>query len=151
MASNTGLNTNPGQRPRPVRSLVWPLVLIVVGSLFLYANWRPGFDAWRVLGTYWPLILIFLGLGRIWDNTRSGGAPQRYSSGLSLGVLAFVLVMVLLLWHGRSFSRAAGYSLAMRHTERTLELGRAKNVRASIELSTGELTVGGGSANLLDA
>jgi hypothetical protein len=126
-------------------------VLIVIGGLFLYANWRPGFDAWRVVGTYWPLILIFLGLGKIWDNTRAGGSPQRYSSGLSIGVLAFVVVMVALLWHGRSFSRAAGYSSEMRHTWKTLELGGAKKVRAEIEMSAGELTISAGSANLMDA
>lgn len=155
MASNAGLGTNPGQnagrRPRPVRSLVWPLILIVIGVLFLYANWKPGFDAWRVLGTYWPLILIFLGLGKIWDNSRSTGAPQRYSSGLSIAVVAFVLVMVVLLWHGRSFSRAAGYSSGMRRTERTVEGGHARSVNAQVELGAGELTVSGGSGNLLDA
>ena len=62
------------------RPLVFPIVLIVVGALFLYANYRPGFDAWYVLRTYWPLILIFLGLARIFDSTRarrSGAARMR--------------------------------------------------------------------------
>ena len=149
MASKASWNTNPGPG-RPVRPIVGPLVLIVVGALFLYADWKPGFSAWRVLATYWPLILIFLGLGRIWDNTRSG-APQKYSSGLSIGVLAFVLVMVVLLWHGRSFSRTDRYSSAMRHTWKTVELGGAKSVRADIEMASGELTINGGSANLVDA
>jgi len=151
MASNSGWSTNPGRGPQPVRSLVFPLILIVIGGLFLYASWKPGFDPWRVLGTYWPLILIFLGLGKIWDNTRSGGSTQRYSSGLSLGVLAFVVIMVALLWHGRSFSRASGVSSAMRHTERVVEGGHAKAVRAEIDLSAGQLTVSGGAPDLLDA
>jgi hypothetical protein len=158
MASNPTLNRDPGQGPRPVRSVVFPIILIIVGGLFLYANWKPGFDAWRVLGTYWPLILIFLGLGKIWDNTRASGGwdrtsgpPRGRSTGLSLGILAFVLVMIALLWHGRSFSHAAGSSSSMRHTERTLELGRAKTVSAQIDLASGELDVSGGSANLLDA
>ncbi|MGA2811162.1 MAG: toast rack family protein [Candidatus Acidiferrum sp.] len=150
MASNSGLNTNPP--PGGGRSVIGPLLLIAFGVLFLYASWKPGFSAWRVLGIYWPLILIFLGLGKIWDNTRSGGVSQRYSSGVSIAVLAFVVVMAALLWHSRSFSRAAGYySSAMRHTSKTVELGGAKSVRADIEMSAGELTVGGGSMNLVDA
>ena len=56
----------PDNVPENVRHerppLVFPIVLIVVGALFLYANYRPNFDAWYVLRTYWPLILIFVGL-----------------------------------------------------------------------------------------
>jgi hypothetical protein len=136
---------------RPARSLVFPLVLIIVGGLFLYANWRPEFDPWRILAIYWPLILIFLGLGRIWDNTRQGGSTQRYSSGLTVGVLAFVMVIGVLLWHGQSFSRGLEASSAMQHTTRTVEAGGVKDVRATVEMPAGELTVSGGSASLLDA
>jgi hypothetical protein len=137
--------------PRPARSLVFPLVLIIVGGLFLYANWRPEIDPWRILATYWPLILIFLGLGRIWDNTRRGGSTQTYSSGLTIGVLAFVVVIGVLLWHGRSFSRGLEASSSMQHTTRTVEAGGVKDVRATVEMPAGELTVSGGSTKLLDA
>ena len=44
--------------------LVFPIVLIIVGALFLYANYRPAFDPWYVMKTYWPLILIFVGLAQ---------------------------------------------------------------------------------------
>lgn len=137
--------------PRPTRALVFPLVLIIVGGLFLYANWRPEIDPWRILATYWPLILIFLGLGRIWDNTRRGGSTQTYSSGLTIGVLAFVVVIGVLLWHGRSFSRGLEASSSMQHTTRTVEAGGVKDVRATVEMPAGELTVSGGSTKLLDA
>src|SRR5258708_35798091 len=50
--------------------LVFPILLITVGAIFLYANYRPGFDPWPVLRTYWPLILILVGLGKIWDSTQ---------------------------------------------------------------------------------
>ena len=39
MGSNASWNTNPGPG-RPVRPIVGPLVLIVVGALFLYADWK---------------------------------------------------------------------------------------------------------------
>ena len=105
MPDNANLPPNPAPRHPP--SLAFPLILIVVGGLFLYANWKTDIDPWHVLGTYWPLILIFLGLGRIWSNTRRGGVPQHYSSGVSLAVLLFVVVMIFLLWHSSLFPESA--------------------------------------------
>src|SRR5215472_3811076 len=59
-----------GNAPRRT-SLVLPITLILVGGIFLYANWRPSFDPWPILRTYWPLILVFVGLGKMWDAARS--------------------------------------------------------------------------------
>src|SRR5882762_5414685 len=97
--------------PRRV-SLVFPIILIAVGALFLFRNWRPGFDPVPILWTYWPLILIFIGLGKIWDNvrrSRNPNAPPGVSIGAAIGTIVFVLVLVVLLWHGRSFSRSHGF------------------------------------------
>ena len=150
--AGSGTGGGPGLRPVRARALVFPLILILVGGLFLYGSWKPEFDPWRILGTYWPVILILLGLGRIWDNTRAGGpATQRYTSGVTIVVLAFVAVIALLLVRGRSFARARESSMAMQHTTRTVEAGGVKDVRASIEMPAGELTVSGGSADLLEA
>jgi hypothetical protein len=146
-------NLPPNAAPRHTPSLGFPLILIVIGGLFLYANWKPDIDPWHVLGTYWPLILIFLGLGKIWSNTRQGGVPQRYSSGVSLAVLLFVVVMIFLVWHNKSFSKERGdraYSSAMRHVSRTVDLAGAKSVNANIDFPTGELIISGGAANLLE-
>jgi N-terminal domain of toast_rack, DUF2154 len=141
---------DPGSRP--ARPLVFPVLLIIVGVLFLYANWKPGIDPWRILGTYWPLILIFLGLGKIWDNTRRGGSTQTYSSGLTVGVLVFVMVVVVLLWHRHSFRREFGdSSRRWDHTTKIIEPDNAKSVRATVDMSSGKVTVGGDTANLLDA
>ena len=63
----------PTQRP----PLVVPIILIVVGALFLYANYRPAFDPWLVLKTYWPLILIFIGLGKMLDSMACAAEPER--------------------------------------------------------------------------
>ncbi len=103
--------------PRRV-SLVFPIILITVGGLFLLHSWRPAFDPVPVLWTYWPLILIFIGVGKIWDNvqrSRNPGAPQRVSIGATVGALAFVIVLVVLLWHGRSFSRHDGFYSGSQH------------------------------------
>src|SRR5713101_4675609 len=135
-------------------SLVFPLLFITIGGLFLYANWRPSFDPWPVLRTYWPLILIFVGLGRIWDYSRRRQNPDAapgFSVGSTIGVVAFIVVLLALLWHGRTFTRHHGSVFAMQHLSRTVDTQGAKSVRASIDMGAGELTLSGGSTHFLDA
>src|SRR5258706_10187454 len=105
-------------------SLVLPIVLITIGAMFLYANWRPAFDPWPILRTYWPLILVFVGLGKMWDATQRRQNPDGTRSGGSLGAtfgaLAFVLVLIILFWHGRAFPRERRYSGDLQHQSRTV-------------------------------
>jgi N-terminal domain of toast_rack, DUF2154/Domain of unknown function (DUF5668) len=138
--------------PRGV-SLVFPIVLITVGVLFLVHNWRPAFDPIPVIWTYWPLILIFIGAGKIWDNVQRGrnpNAPQKVSIGASVGALAFVAVLAVLLLYGRSFSRHGFYS-GTRHTTKIVEPQRAKSAHAKLEMGAGQLTINSGTSDLLDA
>lgn len=139
--------------PRRV-SLVFPIILITIGALFLLHNWRPAFDPWPILQTYWPLILIFIGLGKVWDNvlrSRNPNAPPGISIGATIGVLAFVVVLVFLLWHGRSFSRRHGFSSGSKHTAQTVDLQGAKSAHAKLEMGAGQLTINGGSSHALEA
>jgi hypothetical protein len=138
--------------PRRV-SLVFPIILITVGVLFLLHNWRPSFDPGPILWTYWPLILIFIGLGKIWDSTyrsRNPNAPAGVSVGATIGTLAFVIVLVVLLWHGRSFSHHGFYS-GSRHSTKIVEPQRAKSAHARLEMGAGQLTINGGVSDLLNA
>src|ERR1700722_4837080 len=117
------------QKERP--PLVVPILLIALGAIFLYANYRPAFDPWPVLRTYWPLILIFVGLGKIWDSAQRRGDPaaaNRFSFGTTLGVLAFVGVLLLLLWHGRSYSREHPFAASLHHEARMVDGQNAKSV-----------------------
>jgi N-terminal domain of toast_rack, DUF2154/Domain of unknown function (DUF5668) len=137
-------------------SLVLPIVLITIGAMFLYANWRPAFDPWPILRTYWPLILVFVGLGKMWDVTRArqnpdGAARPGVSLGATFGALAFVLVLVVLFWHGRAFTRDRRYSTDLQHQSRTVDRQGAKSVNVSLETSSGEFNISGGSSHLLDA
>ena len=144
-----------GRSPRRT-SLVLPIVLITIGGMFLYANWRPAFDPWPILRTYWPLILVFVGLGKMWDVTRArqnpdGTAQSGVSLGATFGALAFVLVLVILFWHGRAFTHNRHFSGDLQHQSRTVERQGAKSVHVSLETSSGELNISGGSSHLLDA
>jgi hypothetical protein len=134
--------------------LAVPIILIVIGAIFLYANYRPAFDPWLILKTYWPLILIFVGLGKMLDSRRarqSAGAPAGSSIGAAIGVVAFILVLVALLTHAHAFSRGRRESSLMHHQTRTVDIQNAKSVEASVQASAGQLTIGGGSSRLLDA
>ncbi len=135
-------------------SLVFPIVLIGFGVLFLLRRWNPAFEPWSILRTYWPLILIFIGIGKIWDNvqrSRNPNAPPGISLGATFGAVAFVLVIGMLIWHGRGFSRGRGGVFGTKHTTKIIEPQRAKSARAKLEMSAGQLTINGGSANLLEA
>lgn len=139
--------------PRRV-SLVFPIILITIGVLFLLQTWRPAFDPWAILRDYWPLILIFVGLGKIFDNvqrSRNPNAPPGVPLGSTIAILAFVLVLVLLIWHGKSFSRRHGSYSGSKHTAQTVDLQGAKSARASLEMGAGQLNVNGGSTHSLDA
>src|SRR5215475_11411985 len=120
------------QHERP--PLVFPIVLIVVGALFLYANYRPSFDPWYVMKTYWPLILIFVGLAKIYDSSRaarSGGSnPGAWSAGATVGIIAFVVVMIVLMSHGRVFSRNRHFSSNVKHETQHVDLQDAKSIDA---------------------
>jgi hypothetical protein len=164
----------PGQPPmRPNdqqhrTSLVVPILLIALGALFLFRNWNPGFSPFHLLRTYWPLILILVGLGKIWDSSRNRGASYgtggQTSSGVALGstlgVVAFVVVLVILLGHyQRSRSYASGGDRSddsdradsSSHTEQVLELQGATSVRAELKMGAGQMNINGGSGHLLNS
>ena len=141
------------QQERP--PLVFPIVLIIVGALFLYANYRPAFDPWYVMKTYWPLILIFVGLAKIFDSTRArrygstGSAPS--SIGPTIGAVAFVIVVFVLIFHSHAFSHGRRYSSNVKHESQHIDLQGAKSIDASIQSPAGLLTVDGGSSRALEA
>jgi len=65
-----------GGNPKRV-SLVFPIILITIGALFLFRNWRPGFDPVPILWTYWPLILILSASERYGIICKEGAIPTR--------------------------------------------------------------------------
>ena len=148
-------------------SMIFPILLIALGALFLYAQWRRDFDPFATLWSYrqyWPVALIFVGLGKIWDYSRArqyrgeqvsgqgaAAAPPSSSMGVALGVVAFVVLAGVLVWRGSAHARAHGFGASMRHDVRSVDLQGAKTVRARIELGAGSLTIAGDAARLMDA
>src|SRR5438046_10703005 len=92
--------------PRRV-SLVLPIILIMVGALFLVRNWRPGFEPLAILLDYWPLILVFVGLGMTYDNfqrSRNPNARPGIDVDATVGRPAVVVVHAGRHVHGRCAS-----------------------------------------------
>ena len=143
---------NPPRRS----SLVIPILLIAVGGLILYSNWRPTFDPWPILWTYWPLILVFIGAGKIYDSWQRSKNPddasRGSSAGASVGAIVFVIVLLVIMGSGKRINRWRGGTVyAMQHQSRTVERGNAKNVRATLEMGAGDISLSGGSSHLLEA
>jgi len=129
------------------RSLVFPVLLVAIGTLFLIRTWQPAFHPWPVIRTYWPLILVFVGLGKMWDAFQ--GARQSRSGvsiGSTVGVLLFVVVIVVLLWRGHTFADHDGrYRDLVDHTSETRDLQGATSLKADLTVPAGTLDLAGGS------
>ena len=126
-------------------SLVGAVLLVALGLLFLYSNFRPGLDPWPLLSRYWPVLLIFLGLGKVWDQFR----PQASSAGrawLSGGEIAVILLLVI-----------AGIALSFQsasrkiHDVEALDRQGSEAVRVHIQMPAGELKLSGGANKLMEA
>jgi hypothetical protein len=135
------------------RSLVFPVLLVALGALFLLRNWHPAFQPWPVIQVYWPLILVLVGLGKMWDAFQ--GAKQTrtgVSIGSTVGVLLFVLAIVVLLWRGNAFTNADGrYGRGIDHISEVRDLQNATSLSAVIEMPAGELNLSGGTKHAVDS
>ncbi len=75
-------------------SIVWPLVLITVGLLFLLANFNIIPDVGQFIGRFWPVILILFGLeiliGSIWPR----GKDETQNLSIDLGAATHAEVKI---------------------------------------------------------
>jgi uncharacterized protein DUF2154/cell wall-active antibiotic response 4TMS protein YvqF len=135
------------------RSITGALVLIALGVIFLYSNLRPGFDPWSVLSRYWPLLLIFWGLGRIFDyfmfereNVNGVNVGSRGYGGEVFAIVVLVVLFMVAVGHTRIHGK-------LENVHESIPLKNAKSVDVTVDMTSGELRVGGGAnpANAIDA
>jgi len=135
------------------RSLVFPILLIAIGGIFLFGAFHPGFEAWPVLWNNWPWILILVGFGKMWDALQ--GARQAGRSGVyigsTIGALLFVVVIVILLWRGNSFANyRSRHGRSIDHISEIRDLQGAKKLNAVVNMGAGELNLAGGTSHALE-
>lgn len=91
-------NMNPNPNPPPVyyrhrRSLAGPLILIIIGLVFLLRNFGVHIPVWHFFGRFWPLLLILWGVIRLIEYS----VAPRYGysrSGLGAGSV-FLLILIV--------------------------------------------------------
>jgi hypothetical protein len=139
-------------------SVVFPLLLIGIGLLFLLWRWLPYFDPWPVLWKYWPLLLILVGAGMFWDRAQRRNDPQGapvIPVGSTIGTLLFLVIMAYLLWHGRAFYRHDWMNVsagpAREHESQIVDLKGAKAARVVVHMPSGLLSIQGGADELMQA
>jgi uncharacterized protein DUF2154/cell wall-active antibiotic response 4TMS protein YvqF len=151
------------------RSFVGPIILIVLGGLFLMFNLYPDFNPWPVLFRYWPLILILIGLGKIWDSYywrhHTGPGVSPWISGTGIAWILLLMFFILMAWHGRwrqsdnGWNRNWGWETGwhghafadeVKDTQ-SVELQGAKSVDVDLNLPAGALNLAGGSSHLMEA
>ncbi len=81
--------------PRYQRSLAGPIVLIVIGGLFLLHNFGIRVPIWRAFGHWWPLLLILWGVIKLVEHANAN--RRGYSTrGIGAGsVLLLILVIII--------------------------------------------------------
>ena len=124
----------PPPRHRPPGGVVWPSLLIIVGSIFLLQNLGllPA-DAWTSLWRLWPLVLVLIGLELLLGHRLHWLAL----GALTVGLFAVGLIATMLTQSGASpASRAA--SVQTRETA----LGGASQAVVTVRFGAGQLTLG---------
>lgn len=137
-------------------SVVFPLLLIGVGALFLAREWMPFFNPWPVLWKYWPIFLIMVGAGMFWDRSASHRDPEgrdKFPVGTMIGTILFLCVMTFLLWRGHAFENHGWTSASTHggHTSETINKQGAKAARLLVQMPAGELRMQGGAEHLLQS
>ncbi len=83
------------------RSLTGPLMLLIVGGLFLWRNLHPETPVFEIISQYWPFLLIGWGVLRLIEVTL--WRPDRVS-GFTGGEVALVIIICIagsMLWSAR--------------------------------------------------
>src|SRR5580658_3021419 len=91
------------------RSITGPLILLLIGCLFLWRNLHPELPVFDLMAQYWPFLLIVWGLMRLIEALlwRNGSGDNRVRGGSSSGgevvLVIFVCMIGLGAWQAKQF------------------------------------------------
>ena len=75
------------------RSFAAPLLLVIIGGVFLWRNLHPETPVFDLLAQYWPFLLIAWGLIRLLEVLLS---PQQRHFGLTGGEVVLIVFICLI-------------------------------------------------------
>jgi Domain of unknown function (DUF5668) len=140
MAGPPDVLADPRRRSSRRSGIVWPLILIVIGSIFLLQN--LGFlapTAWLGLWRLWPLLLILIGIDLLLAHRRSLAVLV----GLAVAVFALGLVAGMVEVPGLSAPRqTAGGGDGTASRAQTQTLRGATQAAVTLRFGAGQLGVG---------
>jgi DUF4097 and DUF4098 domain-containing protein YvlB len=105
MASPYTQPSAPLPPPPPVyryrRSLAGPLILILIGVLFLLRNIGVHIPVWHFFGRFWPLLIILWGVVALVEHFTAlkHGYQTRHLGGLGIVLLIFIVIAGLAAHH----------------------------------------------------
>ncbi len=86
------------------RSLTGPLLLLLIGGLFLWSNLHPEAPVWHIMIQDWPFVLIGWGLIRLVEALMPG-ADERIGgfSGGEIWLIVIISIVGMAAWQARDF------------------------------------------------
>jgi DUF4097 and DUF4098 domain-containing protein YvlB len=104
-------------------SLVFPLILILIGVLFLINNFNPALGVFAIAGRYWPYLLIGWGVLRIGEILAAYQRGQALPQAGITGGEWFIAIFIALIGGGiAGYGRFADGTFANRVNIRGLEV-----------------------------
>jgi hypothetical protein len=98
------------------RSITGPLLLLLIGGLFLWNNFHPEASVFEILATYWPFLLILWGVLRLIEALWPHEGEWRGS--FSGGEVALIVLVCIIGWgtfegyrHGITWRNGTGIDI----------------------------------------
>jgi cell wall-active antibiotic response 4TMS protein YvqF len=127
----------PGWQRRRGGGIVWPVLLMAAGAVFLLQNLGLlSFDVWRTVGQFWPVILILIGL-----ELFLGSAGRHVFGAVMGGLLALAVAAAIAAAVFGHYSSAAGSANFSSHTL-SQALQGASSAQTVVHFGAGTLNIG---------
>lgn len=85
------------------RSITGPLIMLLIGGLFLWRNFHPEVPVFDLLSQYWPFLLILWGLMRLIEGFVYRGQWRTGFGGGEVVLIVFLCILGAGAWQAREF------------------------------------------------
>ena len=82
------------------RSLTGPLILVIIGGLFLWRNLHPEAPVYEIIALYWPFLLILWGALRLVEVAWPGSSWKSGFSGGEVVLIVLICIVGSTMWAG---------------------------------------------------